>query len=54
MDPEKYIPPPPVLTHPVVNLVHILKLIIEFNLVYVMIVQVIHIHMQKVSVIYHI
>ena len=54
MDSEKYIPPPPVLTHPVFNLVHILNLITEFNWVQVVILQVIHIHMQKVSVTYYI
>ena len=38
MDPKKKIPPPLVLTHPVVKLVHIPNLITEFNQVHVMIV----------------
>ena len=46
-------PPPLVLTHPVVNSVHILKFITEVNRVPVMIVLVISIQTQKVSVPYH-
>ena len=38
MDPKEKRPPPLVLSHPVVNLVHIPKLIAEVNQVHIMIV----------------
>ena len=38
MDPKEKIPPPLVITHPVVKLVHIPKLITEVNQVHIIIV----------------
>ena len=52
--PKEESPPPLVLTHPVVNLVHIPMLITEVNQVHVMILQVVHIQKQKLSITYHI
>ena len=51
---KEKIPPPLVLTHPVVNLVQIPRLITEFNRFHVIIVRVIHVQAQKVSITYHI
>ena len=53
MDPKEKIPPPLVLSHPVVNLVHIPKLITEFNQVCIMIVCVVNIKTKKLSITYH-
>ena len=53
MSPKEKRQPPLVLMHPVVNSVHILKLITEFNQVHVMIILVVRIQTQKVSIMYH-
>ena len=53
MTKKENIPTPLVLTHPVINSVHIIKLITEFNQVHVIIVIIINIQTQKVSVTYH-
>ena len=54
MTPKENRPSPLVLTHPVVNLLHIPKFITEVDQIHVLVVQVVHIQTEKVSATYHI
>ena len=50
---KKKIPPSPVLTHPVVNLVNIWRLITDLKRLHVMIAQFVCIQTKKISITYH-